>query len=221
MDKDAVVRKIQKLLEMASRDPDSPESKLAAERAGEMLAKYQIAYASIEAQDEEVVEERLKCYLSENMSFEHTLITILAKTFHCKSIRSHGEFKVIGKKPDVELTKWYFKYIRLVLSKKADNYCHTISDRKSFGFGFVTSIQKRMEDLFTAQKKHMDVKTTDLVVIKDQKVDQKFRELYPTTRKSKAKYQINGHYYSGQNEGRNMTLSRPVNGSTSAVGAIA
>ena len=217
MDKESIVRKIKALLEMAGRDPDSHEGKLAAERAGELLAKYKIAYSSIETEEECAVgREFCPIYMQENMLYEHHLITQIAHTFGCKAIKENGKFSVIGKNSDLELTLWYFKYLRMVISKKADKETSTKVARKSFGLGMVMSIGKRLKELMETQERNLDATTKDLVIIQDAKVEEKYRELYPYARRGGKYGRIDGQMYNkGIDQGNKISLSKPVGGGNS------
>ncbi len=222
-DRDALMRRIKKLLTLASDNPDSPESQSAAQKAGELMAKYKVDFASIEMEEDDIEVIDVKNYIDEDNGWTGCLVASVAQTFNCKAIREFNKnFRIFGYKHDVQLTTWMISYLRMIISKKADETCRTKKDRQNFGMGFVTSVNTRLKEVFSVQQQHVDVQTSALVVQKDGKVLEKFNKEYPKTVKRRApKFSQDGNYYNGRDLGSKVALTRPVNGSNGSTSAIA
>lgn len=219
-DRDGLMRRIKKLLALAADNPDSPESQAAGIKAGQLMSEYQIEFASIEMEEDEILQDEAAIYMEEDVKWNHSLVTVISETFNCKSIKSGNTFKIIGYKHDVELTKWMFSYVRTIIAKKADKFCSTQKQRKDFGMGAVISLNRRFKEIFSVKKQHMDGATSALVVQKDGKVDAKYHELFPSSRKTTPKFNMNGHYHKGKEVGESISLSKPVNGGKSSQSAL-
>jgi hypothetical protein len=79
MDKQEIIRKIRGLLELAANDPESNESKLAAEKAGILQAKYNIKYVHEDNEKKDIKMEETPLFIKRNLTWSHILIDRVAK----------------------------------------------------------------------------------------------------------------------------------------------
>ena len=216
-DRESLMRRIRKLLALAADNPDSPESQAAAEKAGKLMSEYQVEFASIEMEEDEIIEDAAKMYMSEDGKWSHSLITVIGHTFNCKVIRTMDKksFIIIGYKHDVELTKWMFSYLRMIISRKADKLCSGVRERTNFGMGFVSAVNLRFREIYSATKQNLDKNTTAIVVQKDHKVEEKYRSMFPHARNTRSTFTRDKNFYKGNEIGNSIPLSRPVNGNGS------
>lgn len=234
MDQDAAIRKIRHMLEMHARDPDSEEAKTAYRLAGELMAKYDVAISDIKEKKDVsagIVKQHIKVFSEKYWhDLEGMLASAVSEAFDMKPIWTH-EFNeetfesekvlaFIGHKSDMELGLWYFKYIRLVISRRTaawekDNGQHTQKAKFSYGWGMVNSVSERLHDMFVRkQEVHEAANTTALVIVKKDAVQQRFDEEYPTARKAKStRRQVDYRAYGqGEAEGKKISLNKPMGG---------
>ena len=98
-EREKVYDKVRKLLAL-STSPNEHEAALAAERARELLDKYQISLAEVDsAEFTEIIEgEGIKTGYSSPRQWLHTLAMSTAKAFDCKVYRMGGTYVFCGLK---------------------------------------------------------------------------------------------------------------------------
>jgi hypothetical protein len=216
-----IIRKIKGLLELAANNPESNESKLASEKAGKLMAQYNISYIKEDIKNSNLLKTvDTPIYMERNMLWEHILITDLANTFDCRAIKSNialfpgesiKEFTIIGFTVDVDLCSWYFKYLRVVISRKGEDKYNKIKERKSYQLGLVHNISIRLKELRNSKEKHTDSTTKDLVVAKHHEVADYYKKLFPKVKENKTNPNIDPIAYTkGRIDGKNISLSRPI-----------
>ncbi len=224
MEKQEIIRKIKGLLELAASDPDSNESKLAAERAGVLQAKYNIKYIAEDSLNENgIVKETTPVYIKRNMLWSHTLITSIAEAFDCQAIRTFGthikdfigdnnyKFAIIGYKHDVEIAMYYFKYLRTMISKKGEDKYKKLKERKAYQMGFCMAVSKRLKEMTRVKEYHTDKRTYALVLVKKNDVLKAYKKEFPNTNQTKSQAKLDPDaYHKGVNDGKTANLSRPI-----------
>ncbi len=220
MEKKEIIRKIKGLLELAANDPESNESKLAAERAGILQAKYNIQYLAEDSKDiDGIVKETTPVFMSKNVTWSHILITGIAVNFDCQAIKKVGaykgdnsyEFAIVGYKHDVEIAMYYFKFLRTMIAKKGEDQFKKLKERKAYQTGFCHAVIKRLQEMNKTKEAHTDVKTKDLVVVKKNDVLKAYQQHFPNKKKNYSNAKLDPHaYHKGMNDGKNASLSRPI-----------
>lgn len=156
-----ILGKIQKLLCLAADNPDSPESKLAAERAAEMMAKYDVGLEDIKEDgtisDDGIDEVTVSANSTHHQVWESQLSAVLCRCFDCQKFittmgRSHRTRTFIGTRSDVQLVVWFYKYLRLRIAKQAEREFRLQADQKVFGLGAVRALEPRLEEMYKKKK---------------------------------------------------------------------
>jgi hypothetical protein len=223
--------KIQKLLALATSDNEH-EASLALLNAKKLADKHGLSIDEIKQKDEsDVIFESLDgCKVSRIKAVE-ILHTCLCELFSCKAIVSvatkpnrngrwvrQSELKVYGLPEDVAIVKMTFDSIRDFLNRKtkeyAKGYSHLTGNRKkevrfSYMFGLVTTIIAEAKTLF---KKEEEVSnTTAIVRLKDQLVNKRVNQLFPTAKNKTMKGdKVNGHYFNGLVDGNDYKFQKEL-----------
>lgn len=217
MEKEDVIRKIKALLRLAGDKLDSPEAKLAMQRAGEMMGKYGLEASEIkETRGEKLKKESLNIYIKAYIVWEGQLIMAICETFDCKVIRlpmGNETFiwYIIGYKGDVEIVTWFFKYLRIVISKMSEKKYKKVRDRRDYCLGATASVAARLKEMYKAREQAMAPDTKDLVLYKKQEVNKEFDKMFPKTTKITHRQQHNFTALDkGHIDGKHVSLSKPI-----------
>jgi hypothetical protein len=217
-----ILSKIQKLLCLAADNPDGHESKLAAERAAEMMAKYDIGIEDIKKDgsmaDGGIVEENVTANSKQHQAWESELAGVLCDCFDCKRLISYadgGEVRVfVGAKSDVKILVWFYKYLRLRIAKTAEMEFRLQKDQKMFGIGAVRALRPRLEALYKKKTEVVLSASRALVVNKQLAVNNFFDHKYSGLRK-KSHNVGNGSraaWNSGTAAGQSMSINQQLGG---------
>lgn len=218
-----ILSKIQKLLALAADNPDKPESKLAAERAGDMMAKYNIGLEDIKSDgtmaNGGIIEENVSANSKHHQIWEAELAGVLCACFDCKRIianldRRRSVRTFIGAKADVALLIWFYKYLRLRIAKSAESEFNLQKDQKVFGIAAVRALRPRLEEMY---KKKEEVTLSDcrsLVLNKQLAVTKHFDRNYGNLgKKTYSRPQLNQAAWSaGTTAGQTMGINQQVRG---------
>ena len=179
-----VLSKIQKLLCLAADNPDSPESKLAAERAAEMMAKYDVGFEDIKEDgtmaDGGIDEVSISANAKHHQVWESQLAGALCDCFDCKRlVNSYEDTRTfVGAKSDVKIVVWFYKYLRLRIAKQAEQAYRLQKDQKIFGLGAVQSLSPRLVAMYKKKKEVILSDSRALMVNKQLAVNNYFDAKY-------------------------------------------
>lgn len=181
-----ILSKIQKLLCLAADNPDSPESQLAADRAAEMMAKYDIGFEDIKEDgtmaNGGIEELEVTANAKHHQIWESQLAAVLRTCFDCKGLITSYDGKdarkFIGAKSDVKLLVWFYKYLRLRIAKQAEKEFRLQADQKIFGIGAVDSLEPRLVEMYKKKEEIIMSSSRSLVVNKQLAVNNFFSDKY-------------------------------------------
>jgi len=211
MNKEQVVKKIHKLLALASNNPESHEAKLAGEKAAELMAKYQIESIKAEGEDSKVSEVSTSRYKAMN-SWEGVFLVKICDIFECRCLISGNSFRIIGMKADADLALWYFVFIRRTIIRQSEVYSKKKKEQDDFCVGMSIRVTERLNEIYK-KKEEQQVKemTKDLVVLKKGEVDNYMKNNYKLKKNhSKRRRTDAKDYYAGYKKGDDISLNKPV-----------
>ncbi len=220
---DKILSKIQKLLCLAADNPDSPESQLAANRAAEMMAKYDVGLEDIKEDgtmaDGGINEINVSANASHHQAWEASLSSVLCDCFDCKRlVTTLGNRQAIrtfvGAKSDVKILVWFYKYLRLRIAKQAEHEFHLQADQKAFGLGAVFSLKPRLTEMYKKKEEVILSASRALVVNKQLAVNNFFDTKYKHLKKKRHSVgngsRIAG--MAGQAAGASMSINQQLGG---------
>jgi len=222
--KERIMEKVKALLELGSSQNEY-EANLAMQRAGEIMAKYEIEMVDIRQKDttiDEVEDLSIKCIFSgQDQKWEKTLSHMIARHFGCKSInRADGvHITFCGFHQDVQITEYYFRYLRRQIGVEA--WGMKKNTGWSYACGFIQTIDKRLNEM----KRYKDQViresgSMDLVLARNLQVDRFYKNLFPNTTHGRASSMRidNNAWQRGFEDGKSVSLGRPISGSSGGNG---
>jgi hypothetical protein len=217
---DKVLDKIRKLLALAGENgftnDNEHEAKVAFRKAAELMEEHGLGMADIGSKGEKsnILDFKIRAGIEKYKVWSTRLMSSLAMCFDSKCITLGGsnDMIVVGMKEDVEMIVWYFNYLKIRIARAASTKYSTIGDQKSYGLGCVTSLHKRLQEMFVKIREEVRTETTTaLVVVKKKEIDNKFKELFPSARMVKSNPKVrNGSFNHGFEDGKTMGIGRPI-----------
>ncbi len=217
-----ILDKIQKLLRLAADNPESHESKLAAERAAMLMAKHNVGLEDVKEDgtmdDSAMHSEDITANAQHHQVWESSLAGILCDVFDCKRIIS-GSHKqkvrrFIGAKSDVVMLVNFYKYLRIKIARESETTYRLQKDQKMFGFGVVESLTPRLTEMYKKKEEVSTVHTRSLVVSKQLAVNNYFDRKYKGKLSRARAHTLGGGsadaYQSGRVVGNNLSLNRQI-----------
>jgi hypothetical protein len=219
-----ILSKIQKLLCLAADNPDSPESKLAAERAAEMMAKYDIGLEDIQddgtISDDGINEISVVANANHHQAWESQLASILCECFDCQRFvtsfsRNSKTRTFIGTKSDVRIAVWFYKYLRLRIAKQAEHEFRLQVDQKTFGMGAVSALEPRLVEMYKRKEEIILSDSRALMVNKQLAVKNYFESKYTNlkTRHISSGIGSKAALMAGRAAGQSISLNQQIGGS--------
>jgi hypothetical protein len=229
----AVIAKYQKLLALASDNPESPESQSAFKKAGEFAAKHGISSADLEVDghvgDQFMESSHVECWDRNHLYWDTQLIRIITEAFDCKVCKSSprkdgavASYLLMGTTTDVQLANWYWKFLKIRIARQAEVEFHLVADQKKCALGITLAVGLRLKDMYAAKEAVMTGDTKALVVVKKADVEKAFKKEHPHLRAG-SQYTSSGSrdaFHRGKELGKNMGLSQPVAGSNNKTEAL-
>ena len=227
--KDDLIRKLKGILSRALNNPESEEAKTAMQIAGQFMAKYGLSMEDAGHREAKFTENLVDTYIPENDKWEGVLLGGICEVFHCDLIKFTGAAmgkricrSVMGKPHEVELTIWYFKFLRLRIGRAAEMaYPRSPRNRTGFAYGVAIIVFNRLREMYKARKEAMGPETKALVALEGAELKQWRDERYPKITKSTLRESGSTAYAHGLLHGKNMSLNMPVAGDGSNGGNIA
>jgi len=209
---DSIVEKIAKLIALSS-SPNEHEAKFAAEKAQELLLKYNLEMSDIEARKsgEDVGEIHVGMEGEFGVTVNGFLVKALTDGYFCSMfISSHnGErtLTIIGEPVNMIAVRYLYTYLAREVSRLAKAY-RGAKQRESFALGFAEEIRQRLQDKLRAAT---TTSTSSLITIKSEAVDLYKNTLYPNLSRGRAATISDPNAYrSGRSEGAKANLNRPI-----------
>lgn len=215
-----IVDKIRKLLSLGSNNDVSKEADAAIKKAAKLAEENGLALSDINQETGKVNTVKRAAVNLVNSRYDcwaNPLAAVVASCFDCQPVvsrlgRNNGSMIFIGTPTDIELALWYYKLIRLKTIKGGSTKFKLIKDQKMYGRGVLLTMQTRLTEIFKKeQEKIRTSKTTALVLVKKDAVNEEVNRLYPNLKTERHSYKMNGSYTAfkqGQADGASMGLER-------------
>ena len=230
-----IAKKVKALLAL-SQSANANEAALAAEKAREILEKYNMTLTDIEIKSAEMVNNDFRVYHNSKQypdwyykkfpRWFYSLTTVMAQYFYVRVVYDFDGFiNFLGAKPDVEVAKYIMQYLVHEIERLAEEYLKKfrgsgISQMKelrvSFCIGVVDGIRHKLK---SEKDKSVPAKTasgTDLMVIKGAALEEYKKQQFPHLGTIKSGSRL-GHDYgakeSGFDKGKNITIRHGVTSS--------
>lgn len=116
---DHIISRVQKLLSLAHNNTNLNEASAAAAAAQKMIEQYNLDMAQIAANNgedaisgEEISKEHTPLYRGRNaITWKSSLADVISRSNHCRVFLTGGDIHLVGKKTNVELTRFVYSYV--------------------------------------------------------------------------------------------------------------
>ena len=109
MNKEAWMKKVEKLLSLAGNNPSQEEAQSAMAKAQKLIAEYNLDMSKLKDDEREDIVV-VRCEHPNNNGYRVTLAHILSENFRCKVLMVGNRVNFIGYKTDAEVCKRVFEY---------------------------------------------------------------------------------------------------------------
>lgn len=109
MNKEALMKKVEKLLSLAGNNPSQEEAQSAMAKAQKLIAEYNLDMSKLKDDEREDIVV-VRCEHPNNNGYRVTLASILSENFRCKVLMVGNRVNFIGYKTDAEVCKRVFEY---------------------------------------------------------------------------------------------------------------
>lgn len=235
----SILEKIQKLMALEERAGTLAEAANATARISEILLKYNLTRASVQSHkpDDGVVAQRGRFddyQTPYDGKFAENLLTSIALFNFCKLFthpdplrKNKGEFTIIGKSYNVEVTTYMFLYclnnIKILFNAYYEKFQDRITESKkvskrAFYQGAILAITQRLHmQKKEAEQTHGSEVILSMVKLNDSVVNKKVEEIFPTAKIDKRPMKLcrdMDSLKSGYIAGKELNLSKGLEDST-------
>jgi len=227
---DKVLSRIKKLMALGLGDPDSPESKSAMDKVAKLMQEHGVAEIDLDADGhvnvDALLEEFVEVYSKKTDRWERALGHCIAVSFDCRMITLISKSGLptrsfVGTRSDVDLSIYFYKFIRMQIMKRAEKLHRLVADQKAYGYGCTIKVNERLKEMYTKREEVMTSDSHALILIKKDDVTKFYNKKYPSRKKGSA-FNINNTnadaFNQGIKDGDKIKMSQQV-GNKSATGA--
>lgn len=223
MDREKVVNRVRKLLNLSSSDNEH-EAAAAAAKVQMLLSEYNLSMSDIpELQQQDTKAEKANARTRQRLEqWAYSLAQVTADGFDCDIYHSGSGYTVfVGVGADQEVCAWTYGYLYKTLLRMGSAYLRTACGRlrknasrkiarESYLHGVVHTIQKRLE----AQKQETPITSSALVPVKQSLIQAAMPEDLKTARFRSAQLR-SSDFRQGMRDGQDIPLSAPLKGARS------
>ncbi len=221
--KSRLIDVVSKLTALAHDEGATDGEKAAAtEKAAEMMAKYSITDYDVGAfngeADLDLSQVEVYGLTGRHRNWESTLAGRIAKVFDSKVVlTTYTEpwtASFIGFTSDVEVSVHFYMRLRRAVTRysKLEYPGAQLRNRNVFAYGMVRRLGERLDEAFAKREDYIPSDCLDLIIIKEERVQDFMDELFPDIQKS-PKTKLKGSrdaYFKGQKAADKVTLHTPV-----------
>lgn len=208
-----MIEKVQKLFNLAQNAGSDAEAFNAAQRAREIMQKYNLSMADVENfkgyEEDEVNIEWITILRNKIPDYASLLGMVCAKLYDCTCVqnRRDGEIHIefVGVNADPIVAKWAYKYLGSYGKRKCRENGYKQRETAQYMFWYAQALWERV-----AAMKFMPQENA-LVPLKDVAIKDRIKKEYPhatTSRLKSQRYTEAGAR--GREDGKNVPINRPM-----------
>lgn len=224
----STIEKIKKLLILAASDPESEEAKTASVLAGKIMAKHGIDMEQIDLgkKKSEVGTSNYDLINKPDNVWVEILAVWSAELFDCQLIlvknarristdETFHRYIFVGKSHDLELVLWFFKYLRLRISKKGSDAYKEPKLKREFCYGATLAVCERIKNIIENKKQNIEKADVGsaLMVQKDKEIEDFLNTNFDLVKSKRKQFEPKNRdpYLEGKRLGENIPLNSPIN----------
>ena len=211
---ETILKKIEKLLALAEKNPNEHEALAAALKAQELMAKYNVDVSAINSDNSE--NELFKATYEDSGRHEMKkwkigLASVIAKNFCCKVYFINKKHVVFyGYKKDAKIALEVFRFLYETGNKLAVRYYNKCKKEGRETKGVMNTYLVGFRD---GIKDVLDKQCTALMIVTPKEVTESFDEMTKNWKQIKSTIRLSGDadaYSSGKSDGRDMATARSI-----------
>ena len=212
--KEKIIEKIRKVVELSKNNPSEEEAKAAALKAQEMLAQYHITMADIEDTEGEDDIAEVEVAVPNGKKWKYELARAVSKNFRCRHYLLGTKYIVFyGHEVDAKIASDVFKYLFEVGNKGA-NKAYTQAKKTSWNNEAAGIRNSYRMGFMKGVREALDKQCTALMIVVPKEVNEGFEEKtanfkHKTTTLTSSNFNP-GVYSQGYEEGRRAMASRSL-----------
>lgn len=211
MNKEALMKKVEKLLSLAGNNPSQEEAQAAMAKAQKLIAEHNLNMDELEGEKETIAV--VVCEHPNNNGYRTKLAIILAPNFRCRPIMVGPQVAFIGHKTDAEVCKKVFEYAYKVARRGGQKEERRLRSETGSAKGVFNSF---VSGFCVGIKEVLDEQCRALMIVVPDDVEQKLKE--QSCGKFKGGMKNSGSdmeaYMAGKKAGREHMRSRQISGSS-------
>ncbi len=227
-DKQRLIERIQKLLNLGNGNANVNESLLAKEKAARLMADYAISMSEIIViageRNEAFIRTDIEGTEEKKVHWESILAFRIAKAFDCSTVNTQGlssggwgnyvwNIAFLGTPSDLELVIHFFKFLRRTVGISSEKaFPSRKQDRVAYAYSMSEVLGKRLAELYQ-MRNELSSECRALVPIKKEGLNKFIRKEFPSLISSN--YRIGGSreaWEQGREAGGRVSLHRPLKG---------
>lgn len=220
------MEKIMKMLELGKdhNGGTSAEQEAANTMAAKLMAKYAIDFSELRSMNPKgniFEHHKIDPLDVVYCDWEAVLANSIAKAFDVRMVNTKHPVWIInfmGVKSDLEIVVFFYRHLRRTVCRKSELEFKRKADVETYAFGMVSTIGKRLEELYKKREEVMDSDCRAMVLVKTDGLQDYVKTQFPSLTTSRAK-KLNGSsesYAKGLADGHKISLNRPIAGNSSA-----
>lgn len=223
---DAIIEKIKKLLAL-SQSPNQEEAERAAEKARELLTKYDLSVDQFE--DIQVEEKIIKQFLKKPNLWRLTIFGTISEFYFCRFIIKQTQysdatvygFDIIGKSHHITIASSVCEYIEKAIVRISRERCRANAKskfRESFRYGMAVEICTRLETMKRIRETGGPGEEKSLILKEDQKIQEYLSRMDLSSFDSGKKPNNKSAFRRGVEAGANVALNEQIKNDRYAIG---
>jgi hypothetical protein len=226
----AIIDRILKLMELAKDENGgfTAEKESAQKMAAKLMEQYSLDVADLRnGKMKDGYFHKFDMDMGkEKVDWERRLASAIGKAFDVTVVnRDHPTWTLMycGGKTDIDISIFFFKFLRRTISVQSERSFKKATDRRTFAFGMVEEIGRRMLELYEKRQEFATSDSRAVMVVKQDGLDKFVKEQFPNMTYAKTAPLRGSHeaYAAGKVSGSKVNISRPIGTSGRSTGAIA
>lgn len=208
-----IIKKIEKLLALAEKNPNEHEAMAAAAKAQELIAKYNVDMASLGSSEEKPKIGTAAHTTGKGYKWRYKLATIISRNFRCKVYLLNRDHVVFyGYENDAKAALSTFSFLFNVGNKLAAKYYNNYKKTHSDTHGVLNMY---LEGFCSGISSVLDQQCKALMIVTPKEVEDGFKKRMACSKTVKiglAKSSDRSIFTDGHNDGRDIAASRHLEG---------
>ncbi|MBI3334043.1 DUF2786 domain-containing protein [Candidatus Pacearchaeota archaeon] len=213
MDQEKIIERIMKLLALSSSSNEY-EAAAAAAKAQELLLKYNLTTANLHGEGRRDSDQIIRVHVvAPHPMWLQVLLNGIVNANLCRVCRTHlnglAVMAVVGEPHNIEVVEYLFSYLAGEISRLAAKVVGSRKYKISWRLGAASTVSRRLREGME-QFRAASPENRALIVVKDNKVTEMYREYFPRIHNKKATFSNDSGFYQGQSDANGIAIRQGI-----------